>query len=313
MIREFGLDQIRQDPAAMVTVGTFDGVHLGHQHIIRYLIRRAAEKGLRSTVVTFDPHPRQVVTGHPVPLLTTLEERAEVLAALGLHRMVVLPFTKAFSRMTSEEFVLQMLVERIGLREIAIGYDHGFGRNREGNSETLYALGRQHDFSVHVIPAQTVGEVVVSSSKIREALEEAGDMEQTRQLLGRYYTLSGQVVQGQGRGRAFGFPTANLDVVHPQKIIPRTGVYAVRVVRPQTGQVHSAMMNVGYRPTVSTEQRLTLEVHLLDFKADLYGEVLHVRFIHRIRDEQKFASIEALVKQLAQDRQNCIAVLEDVS
>ncbi len=171
----------------------------------------------------------------------------------------------------------------------------------------------QFGFSVHVIPAQTVGKVVVSSSKIREALVEAGDMGLTRQLLGRQYTLSGLVIEGQGRGRAFGFPTANLEAAHPQKIIPRGGAYAVQVHRPKTGQSYGAMMNIGYRPTVSTDRTLTLEVHLFNFKGNLYGETLHVQFVQRIRDEQRFASIEALMKQLVQDQENCIAILEAVS
>ena len=162
MIREVGYEQIQHNPQSMVTVGTFDGVHRGHQHIIQYVIERARNRRLQSVLVTFDPHPREVVTGQAIPLLTTMDERARVLASLGLDRMVVIPFTPAFSQMSSDEFVRTILVEHIGLNEIVIGYDHGFGHKREGNSDTLKSLGHELNFSGHVIPAQAVGEVVVS-------------------------------------------------------------------------------------------------------------------------------------------------------
>jgi riboflavin kinase/FMN adenylyltransferase len=313
MIREVGFEQMQRDDRSMVTVGTFDGVHRGHQHIIRYLIERAQQRNLQSVVITFDPHPREVVTGEPVPLLTTLDERADVMAKLGLDRLVVIPFTPDFSKWSSEAFIEHLLVERVGLAEVVVGYDHGFGHNREGNHDTLAQLGTQFGFSVHVIPAQTVGEVVVSSTKVRNALVESGDVAEAYRLLGWYYTLSGTVVHGDQRGRTIGFPTANLVPIHPRKILPREGVYAVQVTHPSTGRTYGGMMNLGWRPTLSDGKKQTLEVNLFDFSGDLYGDTLRVAFVERLRNEQAFKSVEALQEQLGKDQENCKKVLKTLS
>lgn len=302
-----GFDQIVREDRSVLTVGTFDGVHRGHQAILRYLRQRAERVGGISTVVTFDPHPREVVRGEPVPLLTTLDERAELLAALGIQRFVVLPFTRDLSMLPPEQYVEDVLIRTIGLREIVIGYDHRFGKNRAGDRHTLERLGAAHGFSVDVIPEQIVRDVSVSSTAIRRALAEEGDVAKAAELLGRPYFLSGTVVRGDQRGRAIGYPTANLQVHGARKLVPKPGVYAVRV--EHAGRALGGMMNVGRRPTFEAAGALSVEVHLFDFEGDLYGETLRVAFAQRLRDEQRFAGVDALVAQLGEDERASRAAL----
>lgn len=312
MTREYGLDQIVRDERSVVTVGTFDGVHVGHQAILGYLLERAHARGGPGVAVTFDPHPREVVHGEAVPLLTTIDERAARFEALGLDRFIVIPFTKEFSRLRGEAFVEEVLVARIGLREIVIGYDHAFGRGREGDSRLLERLGAQHDFTVDVIPPRIVEQHVVSSTEIRHALVDLGDVGQAERLLGYPYSLVATVVQGDGRGRTIGFPTANLDPQHPRKIVPRNGVYAVRAGEPGGREAWGGMMNIGVRPTFGGEER-RLEVHLFDFDGDLYGKALRVEFVERIREERRFDGVAALLEQLSEDQSRCRRILEGVS
>lgn len=320
MKREYGLDQISIDTSSVVTVGTFDGVHVGHRAILRYLTRRAAEQGGTSVVASFDPHPREVVHGEEVPLLTTIPERAAVMEELGIDRFIVIPFTRAFSKLQAEEFVRDVLVRRIGLQEIVIGYDHAFGRDRRGDAELLTALGKQHGFSVDVIPAQVVQEHVVSSTEIREVLTGSGDVSLASQMLGRPYSLTGRVMEGEGRGRSIGFPTANLAIDHPRKVVPAVGVYAVKAYLLRKSEsdlpggdgleanAHAGMMNIGRRPTFGG-QDISLEVHLLDFQDSIYGADLRIEFVARMRDERKFESVDALVEQLSRDRSRCKQLL----
>lgn len=313
MKSEFGIDQIEHDPTSVLTVGTFDGVHSGHQAIIRYLVARAGDRNGTSVVVTFSPHPREIVHGQEVPLLTTIDERADVLEQLGVDRFIIIPFTKDFSRLTAEEFVEQVLVDRIGLQEVVIGYDHAFGRDRRGDADLLETLGKKHHFTVDIIPPQVVEEHVVSSTEIRELIGK-GDVASAAQLLNRRYSLRGTVVRGDGRGAQIGFPTANLQIDHPRKVVPAEGVYAVEVGilsddgHPEDGETRRGMMNIGYRPTFG-KRDLSLEVHLLDFSGDLYGRDLRVEFAERMRDERKFDSIDELVEQLSKDRSRCMDLL----
>lgn len=311
MKRQYGLDQIHRDSTSVVTVGTFDGVHIGHQAILRYLVARARERGGTSVVLSFDPHPRKIVRGESVPLLTTIDERADAVETMGIDRFVIMPFTKEFSLLAAEEFVEDVLLDRIGLREIVIGYDHAFGHDRRGDAALLKEMGARHGFTVDVIPPQVVEEHIVSSTEIRNLLADAGDVESAAGMLGRPYSLCGSVVHGDGRGRAIGFPTANLHVSHPDKLIPAVGVYAVRAFRSSadgTGRALPGMMNIGYRPTFGEGDR-TAEVHLLDFDGDLYGKDLRIEFVARMRDERRFDSKEALLEQLSKDRSRCIQLL----
>lgn len=308
MRREIGWDAIRHDPSSVATVGTFDGVHRGHQAIIEYLLKRTRERGGTSTLISFDPHPRSVVHEQDVSLLTTVEERGDLLESLGLDRFVVIPFSKPFARLDPVEYVEDILVRRIGLREITVGYDHRFGRKREGDVDLLRDLGEKHAFDVDVIPAQTVNDDVVSSSAVRKALRDEGNAAKAERLLGRPYALSGTVEHGDHRGRKIGFPTANLDVEDARKLVPKIGVYAVRVHGPD-GLTRGGMMNVGRRPTFD-KMDVTAEVHLFDFDGDLYGKRLTVQFLRRLRDEQKFDGVDALVAQLSKDKRHCNEVLE---
>ena len=306
MRREHGFDEIRRDERSVITIGTFDGLHRGHQAILKYLVDCAGAVEGTSTVVTFDPHPREVVRGDLVPLLTTIDERAEILSELGVERFVVIPFTRELSQMSAREYVQQVLIGAIGAREVVIGYDHAFGRNREGDADLLRLMGKEFGFGVNVIPAQVVGQHVVSSTEVRHALE-AGHVAEAASMLGRHYTFDGLVVEGDRRGREIGFPTANLEPAHPRKVIPADGVYAVWV-HDEEGCRHPGMMNIGVRPTVDGTDR-RYEVHLIDFDGDLYGRRLRTEFVDRTRDEQRFGSIDELTRQLSQDRLRCKAVL----
>ena len=309
MKRDYGIVQVAQDARSVVTVGSFDGVHLGHRTLIHYLIERARARDGVSVVLSFDPHPREVLSGRPVPLLTTIEERADALEALGLDRFIVLPFTSILAGMSAQDFVENILLRRIGLREIVIGYDHGFGKDREGDSKLLQSLGNKHGFAVDVVPARLLERDVVSSTRIRQALSDEGDVELASRLLGRAYRLTGKVITGDGRGRKLGYPTANIQVNHPNKIIPHRGVYAVRISIEGRQNERSGMLNVGSRPTFNGEGT-HLEAHLFDFEESLYDKILKVDFVQRIRDEQKFTSVEALVEQLSMDERRCRAILE---
>jgi riboflavin kinase/FMN adenylyltransferase len=293
---------------AVVTMGTFDGVHLGHQAILAFLVQRARARKGRPVLVTFDPHPREVVSGEAVDLLTTPQERAALVAEFGVEETVILPFDADMARMAAEEFVERILVGQIGASSIVIGHDHGFGAGRRGNRALLEELGPSMGFEVDVIPAQAVDATVVSSSVIRRTLMETGDVARAETLLGRPYRWRGLVVNGDKRGRTIGYPTANLDPVASRKIIPKAGVYAV-TVRLGEDQLAGGMMNVGTRPTFDgVHQRQ--EVHLLDFEGDLYGEVLTVEFRKRLRDERRFDGLEALVEQLKADESRCRSLLE---
>ena len=309
---EYGLDDITPDANSVATVGTFDGVHRGHQAIIDYLIARAEKQSGRSTVVSFDPHPREVVHGDPVSLLTTVDERASLLEEHGLDRFVVIPFTEDFAQLSAVDYVEKILLERIGLKEIVVGYDHRFGRDREGDRDLLEKLGSKHGFSVDVIPAQDVDDDVVSSSRIRSLLDEEGKVEEAATHLGRCYMLRGTVERGAGRGRKIGYPTANLAISDQRKLIPKIGVYATLVeIEGRPGR-HGGMMNIGRRPTFD-EMDVTVEVHLLDFEGDLYGETLTVEFLRRLRDEQKFESVDALAMQLSEDETHCKKVIRSLA
>lgn len=300
MILENGPDEIIRNDASVLTTGTFDGVHLGHQAILEYLAERATAVGGTATVVTFDPHPREVLGAGHVSILTTLEERAEALAEHGVERFVVLPFTRDLSMLEPDDYVTDVLLGTVGMQEIVIGYDHRFGRNRAGDRSTLEALGRKHGFSVDVIPAQIVDEIAVSSTKIRGALLNEGDVQLAAALLGRPYSLAGTVIKGDQRGRQIGFPTANLRAEHPRKLVPKPGVYAVRA--DTISGSFDGMMNIGRRPTFETDGSVQAEAHLLGFDGDLYGTLLRVHFVERLRDERRFDGVDALVAQLHEDQ-----------
>lgn len=289
--------------ASVVTIGTFDGVHLGHRKITDRLTAAAKANGLRSVILTFFPHPRMVLQQDTdLKLINTLDEKISILEKTGVDELIIHPFTKKFSRLTALEFVHGILVEKLGAKKIIIGYDHRFGRNRTASIEDLRTFGATFDFEVEEIPAEEVNEVSVSSTKIRKALGD-GDIETANSYLGYAYMLTGSVHRGKGLGRQLAFPTANLQIEEPYKLIPGNGVYVVEATISNR-QVYG-MMNIGTNPTVNgTEQ--ALEVHFFDFNEDLYGKELRVALLKRLRDERRFESVEALKEQLGRDKNNAL-------
>ena len=289
-----------------VTVGSFDGVHLGHQAVLREIDRRARAAGRASVLVTFDPHPLEVVNpGAAPPLLTTGPERLEILALSPLEYVLLVRFDRYLASLTPEEFVQQVLLRRCAVRELVIGHDHGFGRGRSGDVDTLRRLGEAHGFEVDVVPPVDFAGQHVSSSRIRRAVA-GGDLSTAAAMLGRRYGVVGRVGEGERRGRLLGVPTINLSELSPRKLLPPDGVYAVKV--EWRGGSGGGMMNQGPRPTFQDGRRV-LEAHLFDFEGDLYGEWVRVEWIERLRDIERFGSVEQLKEQLKRDRAGAVAAL----
>ena len=282
----------------VVTIGTFDGVHLGHRKIIDRLLASAQSNDLESVVLTFFPHPRMVLqkdTG--IKLINSINERIALLEASGLDHLIIHPFTKAFSRLTAEEFVKDILVDQLKARKVIIGYDHRFGRNRNANIEDLKAFGTQYDFEVEEISKQDVDDVAVSSTKIRKALNE-GDLTKANEYLGYPFMLNGIVSRGKGLGKKFNYPTANLKIKETYKLIPAKGVYVARA--SINGKEVYGMMSIGTNPTVGGSD-LTIETFFFDFDADLYDQHLQIELLTRIRDEKKFNSVDELIAAMQAD------------
>jgi riboflavin kinase/FMN adenylyltransferase len=302
-----GLEDFLPVPNAVVTSGTFDGVHLGHQKIIQRIRELARSIHGETVLITFWPHPRLVLypTEHHLRLLSTFEEKANLLRQFGIDHLVTIPFTQEFSQMTSEEFIRKILVEKIHTKKLVIGYDHRFGKNREGSFEYLKSHGQEFGFELEEISRQDVDEIGVSSTKIRKALE-SGDIKTATNYLGRPYELNGLVVKGQQIGRSIGFPTANIHIPNDYKLIPHDGVYAVEV--KVEGVLYKAMLNIGNRPTVDGTRK-TVEAHLFDFQGDLYNKLVTVSFKEFIREERKFENLEALKNQLVQDQKLAKSIL----
>ena len=309
MIVARSLNELARDKNSVVTVGTFDGVHRAHREIVREVVKRARSYGGRSVVVTFEPHPKEVVASAkgPVSLLTTMEERIELLGEMEIGVLLIVEFTYEFSRLTSREFYRRYVVEGTGVREVVVGYDHTFGRDREGDIEIITQLGREFDFTVHRVPQYAIDGESVSSTRIRHALRE-GNVERATKFLGHPYTLQGEVVPGDGRGKSIGYRTANVAPVSLKKVIPGRGVYLAGI-RMEGRQLYG-MLNIGVRPTVTDGVHETIEVHIFDFAEQIYGRVLGLSFLSRLRDERKFASVSELRAQLDSDREAALRSLE---
>jgi len=300
IVRSF--DDIERDTSSIVTVGSFDGVHLAHREILREVVQRARMREGRSVVVTFDPHPSEVVTSPRgrVGLLTTLGERIALLEHLNIDILFVIDFTVEFSRLTPREFYQTYVVDRIGLSEVVVGYDHMFGRNREAGVRELVSMGQLFHFSVFAAHPYVLEGVTVSSTEIRTMLLQ-GRVERAALFLTYPYFLTGKVVPGDGRGKSIGYPTANIQPLSTRKIAPGRGVYLVGA--ELRGRQYFGMMNIGLRPTVSNGMDEKLEVHIFDLKEEIYGEKITIMFLRRLRDEQKFSSIQDLMGQLAKDKE----------
>jgi riboflavin kinase/FMN adenylyltransferase len=286
----------------ILTIGTFDGVHIGHQEIIKSLVELAQKKNLQTTILTFFPHPRMVLQKESdIKLIDTLEEKKSILEKLGVDNLIIHPFSKIFSRLSAVEFCRDVLANQLQIDSLFIGYDHRFGRNREATAEDLISLGKIYNFDVVIIPAQDIESITVSSTKARKAIA-AGAFELVHVFLGRYFELTGTVTRGQGLGRTINFPTANISIAESYKLIPPIGVYLVTVQNENLS--FNGMMNIGNRPTLDGEHQ-TLEVHLFDCSKDLYGQKLKIFFLEKIREEQKFESLDALKIQLLKDKEIC--------
>ena len=304
----FGLEEFKTIDKAVVTIGTFDGVHLGHKKIISRLKGIAAGENGETVILTFSPHPRLVLfpEDNNLKIINTQEEKIELLDAAGIHHLIIHPFTKEFSRLSSLEYVRDILVNKIGTKKLVIGYNHLFGRNREGTFEHLKEFGFTYGFEVEELPALDVDNVEVSSTKIRKALL-AEDIETANRYLGYDYPLSGTVVHGSKMGHSIGFPTANIIPTDRYKLIPSDGVYAVYAFF--AGKEYKAMMNIGVKPTVNNQNKRSIEAHLFDFNEEIYDKILKVAFKKKLREEKKFDSVEGLKKQLEIDKKNSLEVL----
>jgi len=296
------LNEITQSEPCVATIGFFDGVHKGHQYLIRQVIDRAREAGLAAVIITFDKHPREVVDGQYRPaLLSTAEEKRILLSKTGIDACVVLPFDKAMAATDARTFMTSILKERLNVRQLVIGYDHRFGHDRTEGFEDYVRYGRELDMDVVQGTPLSLQGRSVSSSLIRKYIE-AGEMELAEACLGYPYTLAGMVAGGYQEGRRLGFPTANMEVKDKRKLIPEAGVYAVKARVEKTMEMKRAMMNIGSRPTFGGDA-LSLETHILHFTDDIYGQRLRVFFVHRIREERKFDTAEALAEQLKEDKE----------
>ncbi len=284
--------------ASVVTIGTFDGVHVGHKAILNRLVTSAQKEDLDTIVLTFFPHPRMVLqTDSSIKLINTINERTDLMSKTGLDHLIIHPFTKAFSRLTALEFVRDILVNKLNIKKIVIGYDHRFGRNRNANIEDLKAFGLTYGFDVEEISAQELNEVAVSSTKIRNALK-LGDIQTANNYLGYSFMLSGKVINGKAIGRTIQYPTANLELTQDYKLVPKEGVYIVKAVLEN--KMTYGLTSIGTNPTVGGTIK-TIETHFLDFNDDLYDKNLTIEFLSRIRDEETFGSIDALKNAIKRD------------
>ncbi|MES2691139.1 MAG: bifunctional riboflavin kinase/FAD synthetase [Bacteroidota bacterium] len=305
------LEELPQIKNAIVTQGTYDGVHAAHKVILDRVKQIAKEKNGETVVMTFDPHPRMVLfpDDHGLRLLNTLDEKIAALEQEGIDHLLIIPFTKEFSRLTSLQFIRDIIVNKIGTKVLVIGYNHRFGKNREGSFEHLKEYSGLYGFDVEEIPEQDIDEIAVSSTRIRKALEE-GDVLLAAKYLGKPYTITGLVTKGKQLGRTIGFPTANIKVEDPNKLIPANGVYAVKVfINTRT---FNGMLNSGVRPTVDGLTH-TIEVHLFDFNEDIYDQTIKVAFVDKLRDEKKFDGLDALTNQLQKDKLHALDILPGIA
>lgn len=300
MIIHQGLDQLPDFKNAVLTIGTYDGVHAGHQAIIQRINQIAASIGGESVVLTFDPHPRLVLDPEcsDLKLISTIEEKIILLESFGLQHLVVTPFSKDFASMEAEDYVREILIKKFHPKVIVIGYDHRFGKGRKGDIHLLSKMGPDCGFDVEEISMKTIDEISVSSTKVRHALL-AGDIVTANQLLAHPFTLSGKVVHGDKIGRTIGFPTANLHISNPHKLIPPPGVYATWV--EVEGKRHQGALSIGYRPTITQSGDLRVEVFIRDFNREIYGQEVRLILMAKIRDDKKFESMESLIAQMHLD------------
>jgi len=295
---------------SVVTIGTFDGVHVGHQKIINKLVKIAKKEDLHAAILTFFPHPRMVLQSDSnIKLINTIDEKSEILQSFGVDNLVIHEFTREFSRLTALEFVRDVLVDKLHVKHLIVGYDHRFGRNRSANIEDLREFGETYNFKITEISAKEIDEVAVSSTKIRNSLIE-GDIQLANKYLGYKFLLTGKVVKGRSLGSKIGFPTANIEIEEQYKLIPKNGSYVVKV--HINNSVVYGMMNIGENPTIEGKGS-SIEVHLFDFSENIYNQYIKIELLDRLRDEQKFDSVEDLIAQLSKDKKTSLNYIQNTN
>ena len=300
------IEDYDEDKRSVVTIGTFDGIHLGHQEILSRLIKSSKNKDLNSVVLTFFPHPRIILNKYnEVKMIDTLDEKIIHLNEIGIDSLIIHPFDRNFSLLSANQFIKDFLVDKLKIKHIIIGYDHRFGKGREASVTDLKNYANDYDFTVEEIKAQEIEKITVSSTKIRNSINQ-GDIKTTEKYLGRYFNLKGKVVKGDGLGKKINYPTANIFIEETYKIIPKDGVYLVETIIKD--KLFNGMMNIGHRPTIGTKNK-SIEVHLFNFNEDIYGQVISIKMISKIRDEKKFSSIQALKEQLVKDENYCLKLI----
>lgn len=312
MVVARSLEELKFDKKSIITVGTFDGVHLGHQEIIKILNSVKQNKGLRSVIVTFDPHPQIVLRNKDkdIKILSTTDEKIKIFESYGIDLVYVINFTKEFSQTSARDFYIKYLINGVGMTDLVLGYDHMFGKNREGNFDTLAEMAQEFDFNVDKVEEFTFNGAHISSTEIRNFLQ-TGEIEKANDLLGREYSIEGEVIHGDKRGKELGYPTANLKV-DEFKLVPKNGIYAVSVEigdAKYTGKYngkYNGMMSIGFNPTVSDTDSIKIEVNIFDFDKEIYGKKIKVNFIEYLREEQKFNSLKELTEAMASDKQKVL-------
>ena len=300
------IDEYNESKNSVVTIGTFDGIHKGHQKIFNKLITASKQSDLSSVVLTFFPHPRVILNKYnDIKMIDTLDEKIDHLEKIGIDHLVIHPFDKKFSLLSADQFIKEYLVEKLKLKHIIIGYDHRFGKGREASVTDLKEYSREFNFVVDEIDAQEIEKIAISSTKIRNSINE-GDLKTTETYLGRFFSLTGKVVKGDGLGKQINYPTANISIEEDYKIIPKDGVYYIKTVIDNN--LYNGMMNIGHRPTIGTKEK-SIEVNLFSFDKDIYDKVISVDVVEKIREEKKFSSIEALKTQLAKDEEHCLKLI----
>jgi len=300
------LKSYSSEKESILTIGTFDGVHIGHNKILKRLIQDSKKNNLSSLVMTFFPHPRMILNkSHDIKMIDTIDEKINLLEKTGLDNLIIHPFDNNFSKIRAKEFVEEILVKKLKIKEIIIGYDHKFGKDREASVKDLKKFGQDYIFNVKEIPAEEIDSIAISSTKIRDAILN-GEIEKCNKFLGRNFILTGKVVYGEGLGKKIDFPTANIEIKETYKIIPKNGVYLVKT--KINSNTYFGMMNIGIRPTVGGRNK-SLEIHFFNFKDNIYGKNVSIEIIKKIRDEEKFSSIDQLKIQLKKDEQFCLKLI----
>ena len=300
------IDKYNESKSSVVTIGTFDGIHKGHQKILNKVINASKQSNLSSVVLTFFPHPRIILNKYnDIKMIDTLDEKIEHLEKIGIDNLIIHPFDKKFSLLSADQFIKEYLVEKLKLKHIIIGYDHRFGKGREASVSDLKEYSSDFNFIVDEIDAQEIEKIAISSTKIRNSINQ-GDLETTKKYLGRFFSLTGKVIKGDGLGKQIDYPTANLLIEEDYKIIPKDGVYYIRT--RIDNKLYNGMMNIGHRPTIGNKAK-SIEVNLFNFDRDIYDKIISIDVVVKIRDEKKFSSINALKAQLAKDEEHCLKLI----